>query len=34
MRPEQLYLSDIVEAAEAIKRFLAGFERGAEYPHT
>jgi uncharacterized protein with HEPN domain len=27
MRPEQLYLSDIVEAAEAIERFLEGVAR-------
>lgn len=27
MRPETLYLTDIVEAADAIARFLAGLER-------
>jgi len=27
MRREELYLNDIVEAAEAIHRFLAGVER-------
>ncbi len=29
MRPEILYLTDIVEAADAITRFLAGVEREA-----
>ncbi|MFQ5610592.1 MAG: DUF86 domain-containing protein [Anaerolineae bacterium] len=27
MRPEKLYLTDIVEATEAIQRFIAGVER-------
>jgi len=29
MRPEELYLSDIVEAVEAIERFLEGIDRDA-----
>ena len=29
MRPEELYLGDIVEAADAIKRFLSGVQRDA-----
>ena len=29
MRPEELYLRDIVDAAKAIGQFLEGVERGA-----
>ena len=29
MRREELYLSDIVEAADAIREFLAGIDRAA-----
>jgi uncharacterized protein with HEPN domain len=29
MRPEELYLSDIMEAVEAIERFLEGIHRDA-----
>lgn len=28
MRSEQLYLTDILEAADAIRRFIAGLDRG------
>jgi uncharacterized protein with HEPN domain len=31
MRPEQLYLTDIVEAADAIAEFVAGFDEAAFY---
>ena len=31
MRPEQLYLTDIVEAADAIAEFVAGLDKAAFY---
>jgi uncharacterized protein with HEPN domain len=31
MRPEQLYLTDMVEAADAIAEFVAGFDEAAFY---
>ena len=34
MRPEQLYLSDIVQAADAIAEFVAGLDEAAFYQDT
>lgn len=31
MRPEQLYLTDIVEAADAIAEFVAGLDEAVFY---
>jgi len=34
MRPERLFLQDIVDAADAVARFIDGFDKGPSSPTT